>query len=296
MGDGTRTVASVKLQPWVPALAVVLLVVASGFKGWQLITEADPHLGTLPVSATVLALLIAIELSLAWWLCIARTNRWVLVATALLFTGFTGWTTYQTLQGDLSCGCFGVLSIPPALMLSADLVLASGLWLCVRGSTTTNIRWWHWLGPALIVGVVATVAWWRSPPAHAPTLTGTGDPRPIAAVPGWRYRPGMSVGISDLRVMRGTWRIICYRYACPHCQANLATWAYEAREAVARGESWAFLRLDGPEQVEDLLSDRMAGDLPRWRRTMPMMRTPALLTVVDGTITAVAETWGPPPH
>ncbi len=275
----------------VPTLAAVLLVIASGFKIWQLIAEPDPHLGTIPVSTWVLASLITGEVVLAWWLCVAHRHRLVLATAAALFTAFAAWTAWQTIRGDLSCGCFGPMQVPPMLMLAIDLLMAIGLWGGVRGSTFLRSRWWHWAGAVCLAGSIAGMAAWGRPrDADAPAATTTTSVAAHAPTPpGWRYRPGMSLGIADPQVRRGTWRVICYRYACPHCQAHLATWAYTAREAATAGEQWAFLWLDDPALSTDLLSDRMAGTLPRWQRTMPMMRTPALLTVIDGVVTAVTE-------
>jgi hypothetical protein len=286
MGHLTRSYASVNPCRWSPALAAGLLIIAGAFKLWQIVTEPDPHLGTMPVSAWLLSALVGIELTLAWWLCVLRAHRWILSAAALLFAVFAAWTGYQAVHGELSCGCFGPMPIPPVVMLVVDTVVAAGLWTCVRTSTTDGVRPWHWTGMVIIlVGVACAVMWGRPP---FPDQRGEAPINSVPA-PGWRYRVGMSVGVADPRLSRGTWRVICYRYACPHCQAHLATWAYAAREAAAAGEQWAFLWLDDPSISTDLLSDRMAGTLPRWQRTMPMMRTPALLTVADGVVTAVTE-------
>lgn len=59
-------------------------------------------------------------------------HRWGVMwaFTALLFSGFTGVTLHRLLIGAESCGCFGGISIPPAITLSLDAsIVFMSAWL-----------------------------------------------------------------------------------------------------------------------------------------------------------------------
>lgn len=275
-------------------ITVALLVAASVAKSYQVVAEPDPHLGTWPVPAWFIAAVVACEICLSWWLVSGTAQRTSLRVAAGTFGLFACWTAAQAWARQASCGCFGPVPVPPEIMLGVDLVVGLALWRascrCVpcaeqrwRSIITGHVVILAAMGTMLLVRPLVLGASMPPEPTQGSTALAVGRPA------GWRYLPGMVTGVNDTRLTTGRWQILCYRYQCPHCQAHMESWAARARTAATAGERWGFLWLDAPGSAPDLLTDHMAGDLPRWQRTMPMMRTPALLTVVNGVVTDVGD-------
>lgn len=66
----------------------------------------------------------AFEAMAALALLALHRRRWMWVLVALLFAGFSGVTAHRLINGYASCGCFGAFTVPPAVTLTADVVIA----------------------------------------------------------------------------------------------------------------------------------------------------------------------------
>ncbi len=104
---------------WV--VAVVLLTAAS-LKAYRLATQYVD-------SANLDALLIGSEGTLGIWLIVGVWPRLSWVLSGLGFLGFAAFNAWQIVYGNGDCGCLGMISAPPSIMLAVDLLLLLILWI-----------------------------------------------------------------------------------------------------------------------------------------------------------------------
>ena len=60
---------------------------------------------------------IAAELMLAGWLLSNLVPQPALAATAILFTAFACYSLVAIVRGQVSCGCFGLIHVPPLSLI-----------------------------------------------------------------------------------------------------------------------------------------------------------------------------------
>ena len=80
------------------------------------------------------------------------------LSLALGFAGLAGFAGYRRWMGYSDCGCFGLISVPPAVTASVDLAMSALLLTC---SWRQVGRWKGWLAPAVVgcVALGATASW-----------------------------------------------------------------------------------------------------------------------------------------
>jgi hypothetical protein len=142
-------------------------------------------------------------------------HRWGVMwaFTALLFSGFTGVTLHRLLIGAESCGCFGGISIPPAITLSLDAsIVFMSAWL----ARAWGLRPWGFAATLSIVPtlVVAGAVYSKhatppsevdlsevfgetpsqSTPTPAPTPDSPADPDDAAGAPETTPAPTQDLG------------------------------------------------------------------------------------------------------
>jgi len=122
----------------------VLLLTAAGLK----LSNAAPL--RLTFSTVFVVLLAVIEAGLGFWLLSGR-YPWASWITSI--TTFTAFATYNLLAwavGQPSCGCFGVVTIPPYVGLAIDAVAIAALLRWPPAETRAHLR----CVPALALGAV----------------------------------------------------------------------------------------------------------------------------------------------
>lgn len=67
------------------------------------------------------------EIFLGLLLASGWRRDWIISVAWVLFCVFTGFMMNLVVRGEASCGCFGELDVPPALMLLVDGLIAVGL-------------------------------------------------------------------------------------------------------------------------------------------------------------------------
>jgi hypothetical protein len=113
-------------------LVAVVLLIAAGLKGHQLITtplflgEGLFHARGLNQMAVIF------ELSLGIWLLSGLLQKTAWLVSLVLFTLFAGISLYKAaILHETSCRCFGAVVIPPAWTATFDLIIV-GLLLAFR--------------------------------------------------------------------------------------------------------------------------------------------------------------------
>ncbi|MFA5784963.1 MAG: MauE/DoxX family redox-associated membrane protein, partial [Phycisphaerae bacterium] len=102
----------------VMTLAGLLLIVASALKAYQMLTEPIVSKG-LWESWEFFLVTVPLEMSLGIWLVSGLFRKAAWLFGTLSFGFFVGVTAYKALTGELSCGCFGTVSVDPWITLIA---------------------------------------------------------------------------------------------------------------------------------------------------------------------------------
>lgn len=102
----------------VMTIAGLLLIVASALKAYQMLTEPIVSKG-LWESWEFFIVTVPLEMSLGIWLVSGLFRKAAWLFGTLSFGFFVGVTAYKALTGELSCGCFGTVSVDPWITLIA---------------------------------------------------------------------------------------------------------------------------------------------------------------------------------
>ena len=277
-------------------VAAAVLLLAAVLKWQQAFAVADfGGFSALHKWGTIA--LVAGEVVLAFWLLcgvFVPVLRWVAVG---VFAAFAGYNAWRWIGGYATCGCFGAVSIHPAITMLVDLGII-GLFLLSKAPPTP---------PAAQpierrVALIATAAALALALPAAATMVATNPTRLTAdglaggdrgAV---RLEPDQWVGqrlpllpyIENVDVGRGEWLVVLWHPHCGHCTAALPG-------IIDQAETTGGLVLllntsldDAGDAVRSAVArvpNLHATSLDRRRRWS--VATPQYLTVHDGRLTAV---------
>lgn len=103
---------------WVALGASLLIAALLLFAAWaKLFTSPEGKLGPIEYAQIAFEAMVALALLALH----RRAAMWTIIA--LLFAGFSGVTAHRLINGYASCGCFGKFTVPPAVTLSADVLI-----------------------------------------------------------------------------------------------------------------------------------------------------------------------------
>ncbi|NNM85658.1 MAG: hypothetical protein HKL96_07880 [Phycisphaerales bacterium] len=105
----------------VTLLVGVLLLTAGALSGYALIVSG------LAVASFVELLRVIAELILGLWLISGFEHRTTWWLATLTFLAFSGYSALRFFAGKATCGCFGLVHVPPLYTLVMDLVIVAGL-------------------------------------------------------------------------------------------------------------------------------------------------------------------------
>ena len=307
---------------WIAPLAVVLVRAAvplwiGAGATMKLVERSPAFLPTLIVSGAgelgidlglLLRFFIGVELALVGLMLLMP--RFARVLGMFILTVFCVILVCEWIVGAASCGCFGEVTIPPALMLGVDGALLLGLVLLGRGwerryraSAPVSVTMAA-VALAVVLGAFA-VALIVPPVAKAPAASATtsvdGERQPVA--PPMFYQPDYDSWVgqrwSDLELTsflplwpedidEGLWYVVLYRLTCHDCHALLET--YFEGELPFRAAVIAVPERDGFPTAGTLEMPCEACvelELPSgcdW-----FIKTPAMLRLRDGVVECAAE-------
>lgn len=210
---------------WLRIALAALLLFAAAQKSYDVLAPGSVARASQTTIAVVLgetaaaALLLLCRAPLAWRLGL------------LVFTMFAVVAAYKWLIGSASCGCFGRLSLHPAVSLAIDLAALAALVLLRPGpSMRDSARARLWVGAAvawLALAAFLTVAFAnRAALAEGVHVTASGH---VVLEPGnWIGKelpilPYIQSSTADLA--RGDWTLMLFRPGCAHCEDALARWS-----------------------------------------------------------------------
>ena len=236
---GTAAGSAAGTAPLARHVAAALLLAAAALKWNQAYALADfGGFGWHHKPGTIL--LIGGEVLFAMLLVVGvapRLTKWVAIAVFTLFAGYNGW---RWLSGYATCGCFGNVSIHPAVTMLVDLAVVALFLLSPTAPLSSLDRRVHRgllilaAGAAALVAIpaMATLATVSPKLLTADGLAG-GDRGAI------RLEPNQWVGKrlpltpyidGDPGVARGEWQIVLWHPGCGHCQTALPDIITTARE------------------------------------------------------------------
>lgn len=210
----------------------LVLLLAAGLKAHQLATQPVVGSGLLS-SRAVLIVELECEIILGVWLLSGVFARLAWLVTTASFVAFSFITYSKAVQGEASCGCFGVVTVSPWITLVMDILAVSALVTLRRG-------FWQSLPAARMrlrlatacLGVVALGA----PAAMAAMSFKAAVIDPAGQIIGagkWVLLEPETWTGKKLPILRylhmdnaaelakGKWAVILYRHDCPHCREEL---------------------------------------------------------------------------
>jgi len=270
----------------VTMLLGILLVVAAGLKGYEVMTQ--PAVEKDIFSARwFLIFQVEFEIALGAWLLSGVLRKAAWLAALCCFCVFAGVTFYRGLSGAASCGCFGPVHVNPWVTLSAvDLPAVIALAVFRPRSR----KFLDWPPVRRLAGTLVCVG----------VLVGTSLPmlafnRPASVSSSYEVlEPESWIG-NKLPILRhidiadtlrkGRWLVLLYHHDCPDCAAAMGTFRRWARD-FARGGSLvriAFVEVPpyGPSPVSGdglCLYGRMA-ETKQW-----FVTTPAVVLTENATV------------
>jgi hypothetical protein len=196
------------------------------------VMKADPRLvaasGDFSSLRSPLAVVASIwlEVALGCWALVALHSRVAKGVLAACFTVFAAFALTSVVSNATSCGCFGMLRIPPWIMLAADAVTVAALLLSRVPKSTSSVlthpRRATFAGAvAILLAVTLSVNFVRRLPQKL-DVSSLGrlvvlEPRdwvdhvfPLTGYIGW--------DVAEPTLMEGDWLVVLHRRSCPACQ------------------------------------------------------------------------------
>ena len=129
----------------------VFLLAALPIAGLLVFSTVMKFLGKPPKDAEMLQhwALIVGQLSAAGLLLAQRRRPWAWSAAALVFSMFSGVAVFALVNNAKSCGCFGALTVPPAVTLTIDATVV-GVSLAMARLAGASVAWISTLCAAII--------------------------------------------------------------------------------------------------------------------------------------------------
>lgn len=260
------------------ALAGLLLLSAAALKLVATPARSD---SLLPFAAAS-SLVILIELIFALWLLSGRFAPGARLLAAATFATFAAVSSVRAWSGDGSCGCFGIVAVPPALMATVDSAV-----LCLLLVARPPDAGSRAFGPAKLAGVVAALVLLAAVAQLSRLPTALADKE-------YEPRPGQKWPLVDelegtIDIGHGESCIVLYRPDCQHCRKFLSD--------LVESESHLHRRVVLVEiQPPDVKWNAAAAAERVW--SFPMLpwvatprdvpiRTPAVVLMRDGAVVAV---------
>ena len=264
-----------------------LLMLAAGLKSHQLSIAAPFENTTLPIKAAVVALVI-FEILFAIGLISGRCVKVFRNCGITLFCLFAVYSGWIALMGSRSCGCLGVLTIHPAVMLVVDILMVVALLFW----DATGFRYRLQSRVLLIIATSATgVVIWTALPRQTIDLAaiklGENSTKLIVLKPeDWvgKLNPlGNYLDIEKSEFETGKWNLVLYHEDCPSCQRAIG-------EIISNGGEVGTVFVEFPPFGKN--DNRDTGNF-KWRKVRDdfdwFVVTPVAIGLADGRVIEVKK-------
>jgi hypothetical protein len=283
-------------------LVGLVLLLAAGLKVYAALAGPGPESGYLGSRWLQIALA-EYEAVLGAYLLLglARKVTWLLAVAT--FVAFFCFSLIKALSGEQSCGCFGVVPVPPWLTATVDLAILAGLgWTRPRlpkesagcGFGLLGAR--ELLAAALTAMGVSVMSLLATVVFATQTAPENGSSYAVLEPDRWVGQTCPLIGHIDVgpQLSYGNWVILLHRHSCPKCQRLREQCEDWLRQHKPSGASTRIACVEIPPygSVDQAWVGPCrclrAGKLDESKTWL--IETPVLLRLEDGTVRGVHKT------
>lgn len=221
--------AQISLPSWLTLVLGLVLLVAAGLKGHQLLTGYIPG-KTLLTSRAFQILIVEVELGLGLWLTTGFYKQLARFTALIYFIILAGTSAYLVTIGQECCGCLGRLAINPWVTFGFNMFALCALALCpFPGSTPKKLTSRPYLATCAILvfcvlGMFVLVAS-PAPQTVNSLVQDFGDDGEVVILEleNWKGHRLPHLEHLDIyqQIVEGTWVLIFYRGDCAMCEELL---------------------------------------------------------------------------
>ena len=278
----------------VRTLLGILLLTAGILKGYQLATEPTANTD-LFTNKTFLMCLVEAELLFGIWLLsglVPHVTRMVSIGT---FTLFAVVSFGRAISGEVSCGCFGSVTVSPWITGTLDLVAVAAL-LRFKPTSLPSVQFGYL--PVVLMG-------WLFVGAPLGFAMHSFQPNSIDAYGGFTasgnlilLEPEKWVNETfpltkhieiDNDLTQGDWLVVLYHHDCPKCQEALPKYQALAQSLKASGSERRVALIEVPPfgpHVDYVPPTVIYGQLPKSKDWF--VQAPVEIQVVDSVVIDVS--------
>lgn len=280
----------------------VALLAAAAFKAYSLATSTgtDSLLSSRWMVGVVIGWEAVLGIALGRGVFAAGTH----VAAMLWFTVLFGVSLFRWLAGDVSCGCFGSVEVPPlwttVFNAAAVLLLARTLPLAKRCETLGRHQAVQAFATLAMLSVL-TAVWLASYKGPTTTLASAEDE--IGSTTNVSLQPETWLGKKlpilkfidgDLPLKSGNWIIVLHSHGCPSCRKETPRWELFARVLAKERETprVAFVEVPPFGSLSETILASLSGAVaysrldPLYQWSTPL---PTALRLSEGVVTELTD-------
>lgn len=245
----------------------------------------------------MMAMLIEAEVTIGF-MAVAGVCRSALRALlVVLLSAFTAVAFTRMMSGATSCGCFGIVQVPPVISLVFDLLAIAGLCFVSvpekpRSERSAAVRTWQRrfliIGAVTVVAIAIILVIPSGRSAVVPGFWLVGDGAAVCEPGPWVGTKLPLLRFIDIRaeLEHGRWNVLLYHPKCSECQKRL-----DAHLAGDGDEVWrraavqirAASRLVKTHSSADVLHGTLSDEL-RW-----FLKTPVNVWLDDGIVIRIRK-------
>lgn len=207
------------------------------------------------------------------------------IICCVLFTAFSAVTAFLWLTGEKSCGCFGRVSIHPAITFFVDVGIAASLAAIILFKEANYTHSGDDVSKKLgirfaVIGCTCAMVF---------VLLFLHQPSGLTSDSTGFLRVGQNLRLSLGSIIdKERFYILCYRTNCPHCSLDMGNWIdWIGADAARNRSNWIIWNVGNEEETEDLMDGIPHDGLTIIRRPMPLLATPQILSIQNGSIEEV---------
>ncbi|MDR1964117.1 MAG: hypothetical protein LBQ50_10095 [Planctomycetaceae bacterium] len=286
-------------------VVATILLIAAGLKAYQLATT--PLLGEgLLYARWFNNFVVEFELFFGIWLIFGLLPKLTWLASIGLFSIFAIVSFYKAISGEVSCGCFGAVTVNPWITMTFDTGVVVLLAFC-RSVTAEPIILKRIFNKVLPVSIISSLLFsylaiampltWAILTYEPTTLVSNGrvvgDAKVVMLYPQeWidKKFPLLEYTIIQADLSKGNWLVVLYGTDCTKCEKKLIYWKSNGIPVNTEGEKVALLEISG--HSENALRSRFDGGPWQWgslkQTNVWYVETPTVLKIENGIVKSVS--------
>jgi hypothetical protein len=246
-------------------------------------------------------LVVGFELFFGFWLVFGLLAKLTQFATTMLFFVFAAVSFYKAISGEVSCGCFGAITVNPWITMTGDLVVVAVVLLMFRIKQTVESDSKPLLLPVVSIVfswlVVAMPLGWLMASFQPATFNSDGElsgiSRAVMLYPKeWLGQKCPVLEFTEIAadLKRGRWIVVFYGAECEKCKEHFAEWKTKGFPVAKKGdEQIAMLEIYG--KAENIFRQMLNNEPYIWGSLSSSkqwyVETPVVILLVEGIVQVV---------